>query len=74
MWKSQEHWRLACHLGGLNKTKRREGGREGRTYRRRGSDHVDPQDLEGGERVDREAIGVAKGKAEEEDDHFSDIS
>ena len=58
----------------LREMERKEGGRGGGTYRRRGSDHVDPQDLKGGERVDREAIGVAKGKAEEEDDHFSDVS
>jgi len=53
--------------------KRKEGATKRGTYRRRGSDHVNPKDLQGGERVDGEIIGVAKGKAEEEDNDFGDV-
>ena len=44
------------------------------TYRRRGSNHVNPKDLQGGEWVDRKPIGVAEGKPQKEDDDLADVA
>jgi hypothetical protein len=56
---------------------RRRRGREargkGRTYRRRGSNHVNPKDLQRGEWVNGELVGVAEREAEEEDNDFGDV-
>jgi len=59
--------------GKAKEKKRKEGATKRGTYRRRRSDHVNPKDLQGGEWVDGEIIGVAKGKAEEEDNDFGDV-
>lgn len=53
--------------------KRKEGATERGTYRRRRSDHVNPKDLQGGEWVDGEIIGITKCEADEENDDFGDV-
>ena len=43
------------------------------THRRGGGDHVDPEDLERGEGVGREAVGVEEGEAEHEGQHLGHV-
>ena len=70
----REAWEWREEGNGKAKEKmRKEGATKRGTYRRRRSDQVNPKDLQGGEWVDGEIIGVAKGKAEEEDNDFGDV-
>ena len=52
---------------------RRQACRQAGTHRRGGGDHVDPEDLERGEGVGREAVGVEEGEAEHEGQHLGHV-
>jgi len=51
----------------------REWGREEGTYRRRGGNHVNPENLQRRERVYGEAFGIPEGQADEQNENLGHV-